>query len=487
MCKTIEEKTRMLRKIVIGSVNAEEDNNLEIYFYETPQYFDVITGRKSIVTGPKGAGKSAIFRILQKRQGHIPEVADKILLFIDNPDEMRELQKFTDAVYDPGKMACLWETYIAAKIGERLISNNTKYDIDSSKIEDYLNKFNLYTGNPKRPDIIHRLFRYIKSIGLAVLEKGPRVSVELHRPDDVSETLNLHQLLDLIDETLQEINTRREEKNETAVEIWILFDRLDEVSPWTGDISRQNQDIILQTLMTSYSDLRMHDFIKLKIFIRDDIYNDLRYVNKDHFSDRRMELTWDRPHLLILLGKRISFYLDEGNDITRKKAEALFTRFFGETMEDNGKNIPISDYIFSRLMDGYGNISPRDFLIFFGKARDKQIDFFETNRENIDSLMSFEAVKVGLLDTSKAKLNEYLYNIYPMIKDKVENFRGEEKTQFSRKELGEILELESDGLIYEAIIQLLDAGFLKKVGKKSIRRTEYFQVAPIYRAAMDVG
>ncbi|MCD4784118.1 MAG: hypothetical protein K8T10_09895 [Candidatus Eremiobacteraeota bacterium] len=500
---TKESKIKFLRKLRIGDLNAEDDNYLPEYFYETLDFLEVVSGRKSIITGPKGSGKSAIIQILKKKQGHypeIPEIADKILIFIDDPNEVRELNKFTEAVRSFGKipdtsdshneLTHLWEIYIASKIGERFISNNTKYNIDTSKLENYLSKLKLYTGDKHDPGIVRNLPKYIKSLGIQ-LPEGPKGTVEFRAPHENIEEKeeNLRVLLRLIDDVLKDINFTRGEKGKGIIEVWVLFDRVDEIYPWPGSGNRDNQRQILGTLMTAYSDFRIHEYIKLKIFIRDDIYDELPFVNKDHFSDKVLKIEWDDTHLIMLLSKRIQFFLNNGgNGISEQSAVELFEWLFGKNYENpDGSQVSTRDYIFSRLQDGHGNISPRDLLNFVGKAKDSQIDLYNRKRDNQGSIIGREAVDFGLKDASSSKLNDYLYNIFRDIREKVEYFRGEEKVKFSRKDLIEILELENeDKVLDEALKQLLDAGFLQKVGKKSIKRTKFFKVAPIYRNALDI-
>jgi len=56
----------------LGSSVAEFDSRLQEYFLETKVYRDFVAGKIDIVSGDKGTGKSAIFRIVRDRYKLVP-------------------------------------------------------------------------------------------------------------------------------------------------------------------------------------------------------------------------------------------------------------------------------------------------------------------------------------------------------------------------------------------------------------------------------
>jgi hypothetical protein len=56
-----------LQKLDIGSSVAEFDTQLQLYFLETQIYCDFVNDRYDIVSGDKGTGKTAIYRIVRDR------------------------------------------------------------------------------------------------------------------------------------------------------------------------------------------------------------------------------------------------------------------------------------------------------------------------------------------------------------------------------------------------------------------------------------
>src|SRR5687768_10706126 len=64
----------VLNHLQIGSSVAEFDENLERYFVETETFRALVQNRADVIAGDKGTGKTAIFRVLQKRYGKLPEL-----------------------------------------------------------------------------------------------------------------------------------------------------------------------------------------------------------------------------------------------------------------------------------------------------------------------------------------------------------------------------------------------------------------------------
>ena len=56
----------LLQLVSFGSSVAEFDNDLEKYFIETATFATVIADGGDVISGDKGTGKTAIYRILKK-------------------------------------------------------------------------------------------------------------------------------------------------------------------------------------------------------------------------------------------------------------------------------------------------------------------------------------------------------------------------------------------------------------------------------------
>ena len=61
----------VLRALDLGNSVAEFDESLEKYFVENEAFRAVVDGKADIVAGDKGTGKTALYRILQRRRGSL--------------------------------------------------------------------------------------------------------------------------------------------------------------------------------------------------------------------------------------------------------------------------------------------------------------------------------------------------------------------------------------------------------------------------------
>jgi ABC-type amino acid transport substrate-binding protein len=75
----------ILRSLELGSSVAEFDESLEQYFVENEAFHALISGRADVIAGDKGTGKTAVYRILQRRFGSIPELRGVEVLAGFNP------------------------------------------------------------------------------------------------------------------------------------------------------------------------------------------------------------------------------------------------------------------------------------------------------------------------------------------------------------------------------------------------------------------
>lgn len=86
------------------------------------------------------------------------------------------------------------------------------------------------------------------------------------------------------------------------LECWILFDKIDEL--FSNDHIKRK--LCIESLFRTYlSFVNRFPQIKFKIFIRNDIWSTLEFVNKSHISDKCIELTWNQTNLLQMILRRI--------------------------------------------------------------------------------------------------------------------------------------------------------------------------------------
>ena len=84
----------VLRELDLGSSVAEHDEALEDYFIETDVFRALVEDRRDTIAGDKGTGKTALYRILQKRYPSL--LADVEVLPGFNPAGAPVFQRLTE-------------------------------------------------------------------------------------------------------------------------------------------------------------------------------------------------------------------------------------------------------------------------------------------------------------------------------------------------------------------------------------------------------
>ena len=92
-------------------------------------------------------------------------------------------------------------------------------------------------------------------------------------------------------ELLSEINDYLVSEKKT---VWLLLDKIDELFPNKANVRKE----CIEGLFLAYIDfVSRYSNIKLKIFLRTDIWNTLSFVNKSHLTDKTTIITWHEDSL----------------------------------------------------------------------------------------------------------------------------------------------------------------------------------------------
>ena len=106
----------------LGSSVAEFDSRLQEYFLETQVYRDFVAGKIDIVSGDKGTGKSAIFRIVRDRYKLVPELRDVEIIPGFNEKGNPVFQRLTQSSSLPeGQYITVWNGFVLSAVGNWLL------------------------------------------------------------------------------------------------------------------------------------------------------------------------------------------------------------------------------------------------------------------------------------------------------------------------------------------------------------------------------
>jgi hypothetical protein len=213
----------------------------------------------------------------------------------------------------------------------------------------------------------------------------------------------------LHDDALHVLNSALAENDIT---VWVALDRLDEAFVGFSEVEVP----ALRALLRTYLDLLAFEQIRLKLFIRKDLFRKIisdRFVNLTHVNARRREIIWDEEDLFTLVCKRIReneeflalLNMQHGSD------QELFDIIFPKQVDAGERSPNTWRWMLSRTRDGSGSISPRNLIDLANKAKEEQLRREQRSpRLYADgtSLIEPEAVKQAFRRLSEERVEDTL-------------------------------------------------------------------------------
>lgn len=425
-------------------VAEEEVDSLTSYFVETDNWNRLYSGEVDVIYGPKGAGKSALYSLLVARTN---DLFDKDILLVagENP---RGTPAFRDLVSDPPaseiEFVNLWKIYFLSLLSDAF----DKYGIEnaeSRELHDRLAEEGLVLGKKSLKSLVHSAFDYVKRIirvrsiegGVTVdpysqLPTGVTGKIIFREPSDEDRAAgveSIDSLLELADLAL---------RSYSKYHVWILLDRLDVAFAENTELEQN----ALRALFRVYLDFMSYNHIRLKIFLRTDIWNritDSGFREASHIT-RHVTISWDRSSLLNLIARRAlhnkairDFYSADPENVldSTKSQEEFFYRIFPNQVEVGPNKPQTVDWMLSRTRDGTQINAPRELIHFLGSLRNQQMRRFELGEPSPDgeTLFARPAFKQALPEVSEVRLTQTLYAENPQLRQYIAPLRRQRTSQ----------------------------------------------------------
>lgn len=304
-----------LNNEAFGSIDALQDDLLFSCFQEHEAYNALINYSKFLAIGKKGAGKTAIFKMIIQQSD--PEVFTVGYNLSDYPWHHRALQAKND-VPENEKFIQSWMYLMLIAIAKIIINEDQSipYDRESNIQLEVIKAFVSDTYGTLKPEIT-ALFTPQRKIKLSSLKaKLGQIGVEL--PAEVIDMPSLPLCIQeinkvLLDAVLKCIHPEHR--------YYICFDELD--IGFEPESSYYNQIIGLLRAARKFNIAAQERSkrIGVCIFLRDDIYDVLRFEDKRKLTaDCVTRIEWDseRTHYTLkdLMSKRFTAVLSEnGEDV----------------------------------------------------------------------------------------------------------------------------------------------------------------------------
>lgn len=476
-------KMGVLQALDFGKVDSESEPDLDQRFVRTGDFDQFVRDDIWLALGAKGTGKSALFELLTKfeptARALTGNALDDVIIsagtgFSDLSEVATgDLQALKEGAerFDHDK---LWRLYIAVKAGLALGSD---IPLPKGPLKDLLHAL-----GERRDFRIGPLLRELWEVTLGdapeqvtISAQGATVSIKGGR-----KRLDVVTLLDDVNKALESAGKK----------LWLLFDKVDEISP----SDRKERSRALEGLLSaSMSIRRTFPRIQPKLLLRTDLWSELDFTNKDHLTDKKIELTWSSQQILTLLLKRAvsspqvrsycesyvgSLTQHQVEQISLSDRELALESIFPSKAYPGQNEAKTIDWLVARVTDGRGTVLPRDAIVLSTYARNIQI---ETGEAEKDSLISRSSLREAFTKTSVTRYEGFLAE-FPDLREHFRRFSGQTTAEFSRTELIELMKgLEPTG--DEMLERFFEVGIvIPNTGR--VLTADSFEIPRLYRSGL---
>lgn len=488
----------LLSIINLGSTVAENEESLENYFLKTRTFNKLIKDEIDIIAGAKGAGKSAIYQYITQNYRSIKELKDVEIVPAINPtgDPVFKIVTDKDNI-NAAQFTDLWKWYIFSLVGNKIM------DIYEGEISEHIkeldriltvSKLRLNDIKPRK-SFEHIVAWFRKIVNPSVLEGGISIDVSTGFPVfsakvnySTEEAEETKVKIITADKALEIINSILITK---GFRIWVFMDRLDEAFHMFSQVG----NTAIRALFHTYLYFTEFTHIKLKIFVRNDIFRKINtptpFVNLTHI--RKGEIIWYDEDLLELLHKRIKASQPFMNALSLEEytRDRLFRIIFPEKI---GGGMSAWNWILSRIRDGNNIKSPRNLIDLVTRSIEEQehIDL-HSDREYSDhvAILSSNSIKNAHIKLSQDRVIDTLPDEAGEYSSLIELFRNS-KSEHNFNSISSLLKIttlddtgvpnaEKSALFVTNIIDILVyIGFLEQV------KTTY-KIPWLYRPGLKIS
>lgn len=270
--------------------------------------------------------------------------------------------------------------------------------------------------------------------------------------------------------------------------VWLLYDELDAgfgSTPTDYLRRKRSLEALLGWWLESGTSLKS---IVPKIFLREDIWNQLNFTNKGHYSGRLLQLRWDEADLwrLVLrqsltssetlsksVEEKLGITVDRLNTIELDQLRTSLYRLWGERM-GRTKKAYTYNWVRTRIADGQKNCFPRSLVLLLQEAVKAEKNFLTEYSSEI--VLRPKALIEALPYVSEQRVDE-VRNEYPELAEYLTKLQGErspiDETQLT-KIWGEDIKLA------ELIREMVDAGILTERSRPQDPPPRLYAVAELY-------
>jgi hypothetical protein len=482
-----------LQNISFGDRVAEnEAKSLSNYFVKTEQWESLKNGDIDILFGSKGSGKSALYTLLLNQKEQLSKEGI-ILISAEKPTGQTV---FTDINSEPPtsekEFITLWKVYICQLIVDWLMQNNNCVG-NARVVADMLIEARLIDDNQntlqkllnKAMEFAKRLISIESLEGGLNLEGGITGKITFRSPSDEQEKKGY----DSVDNLLDKLNQYLKDKK---LYFWVLFDRLDVAFVQSLELEKN----AIKALFRVYRDIEEHINIRLKVFLRDDIWKRITnegFREASHIT-RTTTISWSDRNLLNLVISRalnnediIKYYKFDKEMILADYNKQLecYNQMFPNQVDVGEKQSNTFDWIKNRVRDGLNNIAPRELIHFYNEVvnNEKREQSIGNNSITAPNLVSIQSIRNATTEVSKVRTEQTIYAEYPELRKYVVALENS-KAEHNISTLSAIWSINNDKECEGIALRLAEIGFFEY---KTAKNEKNYKIPFLYRVYLEIS
>jgi len=400
-----------LERLTFGVPAAERDEDLIACFVSSRAYVNLEAGKKAIILGNRGSGKSALFRKLAKEEN----AKGNVVVELAPEDYSYELLSQTmkkeaeGSWMKQGAYAAAWKYLMLVTVMKQVIAGGKRFKYGpEGNIYTYLR--DNHSGTDTNP--IGMLISYLKRMeGIKIGKYEAAVKAR-----ELKRLYTLEEITSLIAD-LERVCERHP--------VTVFVDELDK--GW--DASEDAISFVAGLFQAAVAINTQMTNIRVLVSLRKELYDNIPALYEDAQKVRDIIETveWDEPSLLELIAKRISRRFPE---LGKLSFEDKWQASFAETLEY--RRAKSFNYMIDRTL-----YRPREIIQFCNDVAD------QARRQLITIQLPFDYKQIAEAEYSYSESRvkdicaEYRYQ-YPALQSIMETFRGL-SYNFTRDDLEEHL------------------------------------------------
>lgn len=306
--------TKELALLDFGAADGRKDTSLEEAFVITTSINLFLQDRHSIIIGPMGSGKSALFELLKNKSQKLPNYQNRLIIPIEEAISFQLLRNFIKEEFSGYDKKLIYKLIWKFQILNRTCEELSK--ISGFPNSSYEKEINEFLGQVKSKEfdesVIGKIKGLLKNAALTIktkISKSP-ISIEAEIKGNIlpnKTELNLDRIYKCVDESIID----RE-----LPSVLVIIDRIDTfVAGEEYEVQRE----FIEALIEVDDDIDVsYPKIGRKIFLRSDLFARLNYeaLGYDKVNDNTLRIEWSDFELTYFLANRILLAFKKRNLIT---------------------------------------------------------------------------------------------------------------------------------------------------------------------------